>query len=390
MSSRVVVVGAGVMGAAVAAELARGGCSVTVLEAGRPAAGASGATFSWTNSGQKEPRSYFDLNVEGMLAHRRLARSVASGDWYHERGNLEWTSGAAAQQAQERKVARLLEWGYQARWLDPQEVSRLEPDLAPGMVSDRVAYFPAEGWVDPVRLVGVLLAAARAAGAEVRSSSAVVGMSVVGDRVEHVSTADGGTMRVDAVVNCAGAAAGRVAGLAGLRLPMRNSLGLLAYTAPAAVAVGRVIHAPRIHLRPDGAGRLLLHHGAADSAVSQRDDGTRSVEPGAVETMLRSAEELYPGIRGAGIEATRVGERAIPLDGLPVLGRSATLENFHFAVTHSGATLCLRVAELVAAEVRGSRVDELAPYRHSRLSHHEPSPGELGLPAAAPRPGQRQ
>jgi hypothetical protein len=36
-----------------------------------------------------------------------------------------------------------------------------------------------------------------------------------------------------------------------------------------------------------------------------------------------------------------------------VLGRSATIENFHFAVTHSGVTLCLRVAELIGAEVRG-------------------------------------
>lgn len=356
------------MGAAIAAELARGGCAVTVLEAGHSASGTSGATFSWTNSADKEPRSYFDLNVDGMAAHRRLAQSVASCDWYHERGNLEWTAGAAEREAQERKVARLLEWGYQARWLDPLEVRRLEPDLAPSVTSDRVAYFPEEGWVDPPRLVGALLAAARAAGAEVRSQSAVIGMSIVGDRVEQVTTGDGETMRVDAVVNCAGPAAGRVAALAGLTLPMRNLPGLLAYTAPTAVAVGRVIHAPRIHLRPDGAGRLLLHHPAADSAVSQQDDGSWSVEPGAAETMLRLAAELYPGIRGTRIEATRVGVRPIPIDGLPVLGRSATVENFHFAVAHSGATLCLRVAELVAAEVRGGRVDELAPYRHSRLS----------------------
>jgi glycine/D-amino acid oxidase-like deaminating enzyme len=367
MPSGIVVIGAGVMGAAVAADLARGGRPVTVLEAGSPAAGTSGATFSWTNSGNKEPRGYFDLNVEGMLAHRHFARSVASCDWYHERGSLEWTSDAAARQTQQRKVERLLEWGYQARWLDPLEVSRLEPDLARGMVSGRVAYFPEEGWVDPVRLVGVLLASARAAGAEVRSGSAVTGMSIVGDRVERVTTADGETLRVDAVVNCAGPAAGAVAALAGVTLPMRNSLGLLVCTAPTPVTAGRVIHAPRINLRPDGAGRLLLHHGAADSAVSQQADGTRNVAPGAAETMLRAAEELYPGIRGTSIEATRVGERVIPIDGLPVLGPSATVANLHFAVAHSGATLCLRVAELVGAEVRGDRVDELAPYRHARL-----------------------
>jgi glycine/D-amino acid oxidase-like deaminating enzyme len=94
MSLNVVVVGAGVIGAAIAADLAHEGCTVTVLESGQPAAGTSGATFAWTNAGGKQPRSYFDLNVEGMQAHRRLASSVASCDWYHQSGNLEWKAAA--------------------------------------------------------------------------------------------------------------------------------------------------------------------------------------------------------------------------------------------------------------------------------------------------------
>jgi glycine/D-amino acid oxidase-like deaminating enzyme len=372
MSLNVVVVGAGVIGAAVAADLARGGCTVTVLESGQSAAGTSGATFAWTNAGDKQPRSYFDLNVEGMQAHRRLASSVASCDWYHESGNLEWKAGADAQQEQERKVARLLEWGYQARWLDPKDVRSLEPDMAADMVRSRVAYFPDEGWVDPARLVAALLSTARASGAEVRSHSAVVGMSMTGGRIDGVHTSDGETVRTDAVVNCAGPGAGEVAALAGVDLPMRNTAGLLACTAPAAVAIGRVIRAPRIHLRPDGGGRILLHNLTADGAVSVRDDGSLIAEPGAAEAMLHLAEELYPGLRGSKVEASRIGVRAIPIDRLPVLGRSATVENLHFAVTHSGVTLCLRVAELVGAEVRGELVDELAPFRHSRLDAPRP------------------
>jgi glycine/D-amino acid oxidase-like deaminating enzyme len=249
MSLNAVVVGAGVIGAAVAAALARGGCTVTVLEAGQSAAGTSGATFAWTNAGGKQPRSYFDLNVEGMQAHRRLASSVASCDWYRESGNLEWIAGADAQQEQERKVTRLLEWGYQARWLDPKEARSLEPDMAPDMIGSRVAYFPNEGWVDPTRLITALLWTARAAGAQLRPNCAAVGMSMRGERIDGVRTSDGETVGTDAVVNCAGPGAGEVAALAGVDLAMRNTAGLLAYTAATAVAVGRVIHAPQIHLR---------------------------------------------------------------------------------------------------------------------------------------------
>lgn len=372
MSLHVVVVGAGVIGAAVAADLAHAGCGVTVLESGQSAAGTSGATFAWTNAGGKQPRSYFDFNVEGMQAHRRLASSVASCDWYHESGNLEWVAGAEAQQEQDRKVARLLEWGYQARWLDREEVRSLEPDMAPDMIASRVAYFPDEGWVDPARLIATLLSTARAAGAQVRPHCAAVGMSMRGERIDGVRTSDGETLRTDAVVNCAGPGAGKVAALAGVDLPMRNTAGLLAHTAASAVAVGRVIHAPQIHLRPDGGGRLVLHNTTADAAVSTHDGDTWIVEPGAAEAMLDLAEELYPGLRGSKIEASRIGVRPIPIDGLPVLGQSTTVENFHFAVTHSGVTLCLHVAKLVSAEIRGEPVDQLAPFRHSRLDAPQP------------------
>jgi glycine/D-amino acid oxidase-like deaminating enzyme len=151
--------------------------------------------------------------------------------------------------------------------------------------------------------------------------------------------------------------------MAGVELPMRNTRGLLAYTAPVAVTVGRVIHAPRINLRPDGGGRLLLTNDHADAAVSGTGSSAGS---DAVAALLHLAGHLYPGVRGSTVEATRIGVRPIPGDGLPVLGRSAAVDNLYFAVTHSGVTLCLRVAELVGAEVCGDVVEQLSPFRHSR------------------------
>ena len=72
--------------------------------------------------------------------------------------------------------------------------------------------------------------------------------------------------------------------------------------------------------------------------------------------------------RASGRESVRVGERPIPGDGLPVLGRAVELPNFHFAVSHSGATLCLHAGDLVAAEALGVETgDALAPFRFERL-----------------------
>jgi glycine/D-amino acid oxidase-like deaminating enzyme len=87
--------------------------------------------------------------------------------------------------------------------------------------------------------------------------------------------------------------------------------------------------------------------------------------------VVEAGRALYPGIRDATVESIRVGERPIPADGLPVLGRVVELPNFHFAVSHSGATLSLHAGGLVAAEVLGEdRDDALAPFRFERTAVH--------------------
>ncbi|GAB3967828.1 FAD-binding oxidoreductase [Actinoallomurus acanthiterrae] len=365
MVEHVVVIGAGLYGAAVTASLTRRGARVTIVDAGAPAGGTSGATFSWTNACGKEPRLYHDLCVAGMAAHRRSAAETPHGDWYHEGGNLEWAADDAGRARLRAKVDGVLGYGYEARWLSRAETLRLEPDIDPARLpADGIAYFPREGWIEPTRLIGHLLSGAVSHGAELVPDDAVTRLEVTAGVVHAVRLASGRRLFADAVVNCAGPQAARIAELAGLVLPMRNTSGVLVYTSPVAVSVSRVVHAPRVHLRPDGAGRLLLHTPEVDGAVR----ASSSVELSAVDQVLEAARALYPGIRAATVESVRVGERPIPADGLPVLGRAAELPNFHFAVSHSAATLSVHAGDLVAAEALGEdRSDALAAFRFERL-----------------------
>ncbi|MGW4201485.1 NAD(P)/FAD-dependent oxidoreductase [Streptomyces sp. NPDC004726] len=366
MAERVVVIGAGVYGAAVSAELARRGAHVTVVDASAPAGGTSGATFSWTNSCGKQPRPYHDLSVASMEMHRKLAHDVPGSDWYHEGGNLEWGGDDDACERLRRKVATVSEYGYEARWLTRAEALRLEPDMNPAeLPADEIAYFPAEGWIEPTRLIAHLLSTAEA---ERIWHDAATAIDVSGGLVRSVRLASGRQLPADAVVDCAGPRADHIAGLAGLDLPMRNTRGVLVYTSPVAVSTSRVVHAPRVHLRPDGAGRLLLHTHDIDSAAQVSDTGETIVEQAAVDRLMEAGRTLYPGLRAASVESVRVGERPIPGDGLPVLGRAPALPNFHFAVSHSGATLSLHAGALVAAEVLGEdRAEELAAFRFERF-----------------------
>ncbi|WP_431910224.1 NAD(P)/FAD-dependent oxidoreductase [Micromonospora carbonacea] len=369
MVEHVVVIGAGVYGAAVTAALTRRGARVTVVDAAAPAGGTSGATFSWTNSCGKQPRPYHDLSVAGMAAHRRLAAEAPLSDWYHEGGNLEWADDEAGRTKLRRKVDGVLDYGYEARWLTRAQALRLEPDMSPAeLPDDGIAYFPQEGWIEPARLIGHLLSTSVVAGAELVRDDAVTGLEVTDGLVRSVHLASGRRIVTDAVVNCAGPGADRIAGLAGLTLPMRNTRGVLVYTSPAAVAVSRVVHAPGVHLRPDGGGRLLLHTHEIDGAAHLDDRGRITVDQPAIDTVLDAGRALYPGLRDVVVESVRVGERPIPGDGLPVLGRAVGLPNFHFAVSHSGATLSVHAGDLVAAEALGENQDDaLAAFRFERF-----------------------
>ena len=115
------VIGAGVLGAAVAARLAGAGVHVTLLEQDRPGRATSRWSFAWLNSNDKSPRPYHDLNHAGIRAWADLARDLDGAAWYRPAGNLELATSDAAGLA--ARVRRLTEWGYPARLVDQAEAA---------------------------------------------------------------------------------------------------------------------------------------------------------------------------------------------------------------------------------------------------------------------------
>src|SRR4051794_14803384 len=158
---KTIVIGAGVMGASVAYRLAQAGAAVSVLEATRVGGGTSGISFAWTNAHRKPPKPYHDLNVAGMKAHAALRDEFGATPWWHGGGSLEWEP-EPARAAQRENVEQLQAWGYAAEWIDRGRGREFDPDIAPATIGDApVAYFPEEGWLDPVVYAHAMLSAAR-------------------------------------------------------------------------------------------------------------------------------------------------------------------------------------------------------------------------------------
>jgi glycine/D-amino acid oxidase-like deaminating enzyme len=347
------------MGASVAYRAALAGASVTVLEAGRIGGGTSASSFAWTNSNDKTPRAYHDLNVAGMQAHAALAEEFGGASWWHGGGSVEWPMD-------QTKLQRLQSWGYAAEAITPKELLDLEPDIDPARIGDGpIGWYPREGWLDPVVYIAAMLGAARSRGASVHCGACVVEAVLTGGRMTGVKTADGRRFEADVVVNCAGRWANDPVSDAGLHLPLAPTVGLLAFTPPVAARVRRVVRAPEVHVRPDGAGRLM--------AISPREevppfDPLPPASLPQAREIVRRACRLLPGIGEVEPEAARMAIRPIPADGHSAVGLMPRISGYYVAVTHSAVTMAAFLGAAVADEVvHGRPCAALEPFRPARF-----------------------
>lgn len=361
---KVVIIGAGVVGSASAYELARRGAEVVVLEADRPAGGTSGATFAWLNAFRKQPEQYFQLNLAGMDAHRQLARDLGGSTAAHFDGGLFWSSDAAAFEALHAHQVRLQAWGYACAPVSRSELRRLEPDLAIPHEVDTVFRTADEGWLDVASFVAWTLGAARDFGAAVRFPETVVSVEKH-EAGARVRTAGGDRIAADAVLVTSGPATADVLASAGGELPLEQRPGFLAVSRPAATTLRHVVHAPDVHFRPDGGGRIIAGHLDHDAHLTAPEE-ERLASLGAV--LMERVGTWLPGFRGTPPECHRIGVRPIPVDGMPVVGWIDAEAPTYTIVSHSGVTLAPLLASHAARElVDGTYVPELEPYRPSRF-----------------------
>ena len=363
---RIAVIGVWILGASVGWNLIRRGAKVVLIDTGQPGEGVTNWSFSWVNASNKTARkSYFDLNVAGMTAHRELAHRIGPDSWWYPSGHLRWADDPTAEAKLLKTADLLASWNYRAEVHTGAEVRRrLELALTvPGEVP--VVFYPDEAWVHGRHLVGQLVSQAVASGAELRSGTAVCDIGTRADgSIRTVALSDGSRLDVDAVVNAAGPGASDVAGLVARHLPMRREPGVVTRIGCAQVPVRRAMHAPHVEIRPDGDTSVVLHSREIDALVDTGED------PAELARRLRElAREVVPSLGAARILQTQVADRPIPADGFPSVGAVPSVPGYYEAVSHSGITLGPVIGQLIASEILSGKRDELlADFRPERFS----------------------
>ncbi|MFI1096071.1 NAD(P)/FAD-dependent oxidoreductase [Streptomyces sp. NPDC020917] len=376
-SADLVIIGAGVVGAAAAYFAALAGRRVVVVERGAIAGGTSSAGEGNLLVSDKEAGPELDLALYSQAVWREDLAEYA-GRWEFE------SKGGLVVAASDKSVAALRELSVHQRasGVEVQDVERArlhdyEPHLSKELAG--AAFYPQDAQVQPMLVVAHLLRLARDLGASVRTRTEVTGFLRSGDRVTGVRTSDG-DIPAGAVLNAAGTWAGEVAALARVSVPVRPRRGFVLVTEPmpprtirhkvyAAEYVGDVASSDAaLQTSPvvegTDSGTILI------GASRERVGFDRTVSVPAISTLAAKAVALFPMLRQVRLMRTYHGFRPYCPDHLPVIGADPRAPGLWHACGHEGAGIGLAAGtgKLIAQALTGGQPDlDLAPFAPDRF-----------------------
>ncbi|MFJ1736654.1 NAD(P)/FAD-dependent oxidoreductase [Streptomyces sp. NPDC088254] len=376
----VVVVGAGMVGAACAFYAARAGLDVVVVDRGPVAGGTTGAGEGNLLVSDKEPGPELELALLSLRLWGELAEELGTAVEYEPKGGLVVASTPEALTALAELAAGQRAAGVRATEVDAGELADVEPCLAAGLAGG--VLYPQDAQVMPTLAAAHLL---RASGARLETGRTVTRVLRDPDGgVRGVGT-DRGDLLAPIVVNAAGTWGGEVAALAGVGLPVLPRRGFVLVTEPLPPRIRHKVYAAdyvadvasdsaALQTSPvvegTAAGPVLI------GASRERVGFDRSLSLPVVRALAAGATRLFPFLADVRAMRTYLGFRPYMPDHLPAVGPDPRVPGLFHACGHEGAGIGLApvTGQLIAQVMTGEAPAlDLTPFRPDRFAEEAAS-----------------
>ncbi|MEV6401838.1 FAD-binding oxidoreductase [Streptomyces bobili] len=380
----VVVVGAGMIGAACALYAVRAGLDVVVVDRGPVAGGTTGAGEGNLLVSDKEPGPELELALLSSRLWREITedrhpdegRAVdARAIEYEPKGGLVAASTPEALTALTALAAGQRAAGVDAAPVTADQLPELEPYLAPGLAGG--VLYPQDAQVMPTLAAAHLL---RASGARVETGRTVTGVLRGADGAVRGVRTERGDLLAPAVVNAAGTWGAEVAALAGVSLPVLPRRGFVLVTEPLPRRVRHKVYSADYvaDVASDSAGLQTspVVEGTTAGPVligasRERVGFDRSFSLPVVRALAAGATRLFPFLEHVRAMRAYSGFRPYLPDHLPAIGPDPRAPGLFHACGHEGAGIGLATGTglLIAQTLTGKAPDlDLAPFRPDRFA----------------------
>lgn len=392
---KVIIIGAGVVGAALADELSlKGWDQITVVDQGSlPMPGGSSSHapgMVFQNHASKAMSQMAQYTVEKFLT---AEFDGLAG--FQQTGGLEIATTPERLAELRRRHGWAKAWGLDARLISSAECVELQPLLDGDQVLGGL-YTPNDGAARAVVAVNAQLQSAAARGVKILDRHEVIAIPVENGRVTGVET-DHGFLAADIVVCCAGIWGPKIGAMVGMTLPMTAMEHQMAWTPPLPSQQWHTEEATRPMIRHMDAGIYyrdrfqkleigsFAHRAIPVDAWDLKSPDEAPVMPSVhpftpedFEPQWADTQKLMPETRETVVEDGYNGIMAFTPDDFPLLGPSPEVEGFWVAegvwVTHS-AGVGLAMAEWLV-EGRSSTFS-LHECEVSRFDRHQLSPSYI-------------
>jgi glycine/D-amino acid oxidase-like deaminating enzyme len=375
----VLVIGAGMVGAACAYYCAAAGLRVGVVERGAVAGGTTSAGEGNILVSDKEPGAELDLALLSLRLWAELGERLG-GDRFelHAKGGVVVARTADAAAGLDTLVGRQRAAGLEVTRVGAGGLAELEPRLTRDVAGG--AYYPQDMQVQPMLAAVELLRQARAHGATVHTGTEVVGLQRdKGGAITGVRTS-AGDLATGWVVNAAGTWGGEIAKLAHAPVPVlpRRGFVLVTEPLPSSVIRHKVYTADYVaNVASDDAGleTSVVVEGTRAGTVligasRERVGFDRTMSLPILRALAVQAVGLFPFLADVTLLRSYLGFRPYCPDHLPVIGPDPRVPGLVHACGHEGAGIGLSAAtgHLIAQALTGATPDlDLAPFGADRF-----------------------
>ncbi|MFD7522049.1 NAD(P)/FAD-dependent oxidoreductase [Paenibacillus chitinolyticus] len=342
---KIVVIGAGIVGASMAYNLAKRNQDVTLIESNSTVAyEVTEKSFAWIHSSSLVLQNYRHLYDAALTEYRVLEKEIAELkiNWH---GALTWGVPASMEESHVQKLNR-------------QQIMELEPNLRE--YPEEAAYAREEGAVDPIWTTKLLVDKAEENGAKILFDTKVMKIQTENAGVVGVHTSNG-YIESDVIVVATGAALPELCKPLGLDVPVAPSPSIIIRMKSNEKLIHTLISNSQFEARQLTDDTLI-------AAEDYRDD---SGENGPEAIGKRTFELLRRGLKGGEkleLESIQVGMRPMPADGYPIVGFCDGVEGLYLTVMHAAITLAPVISHLAASEIIDNvRMKELESCRLSRF-----------------------